>query len=116
MFLAVPPAAALILGIAVTSTAAAPHAAAAKRVTIRDDFFTPKTVHVGVGGRVTWSWKGEGDSHNVTFKKVPRGASKPHSRTKTGGAFTRSFSRRGTYRYVCTIHQDLGMKGTVVAG
>ena len=96
---------------------AAPQAhAAATQVTIKDDFFRPKSVHVAVGGQVKWVWRGDGDEHNVTFRKVPKGASKRHSTTKTGGSFTRSFSKRGTYRFVCTVHQDLGMKGTVVAG
>jgi plastocyanin len=106
----------LAIGVAAPSHGATTHASAAKRVTIKDDFFKPKTVHVGVGGKVTWSWRGDGDEHNVTFRKVPKGASKRHSRTHTGGSFTRSFTKRGTYRYVCTIHEDLGMRGTVVAG
>jgi plastocyanin len=91
------------------------HAARAKRVSILDDRFSPKTVHVSVGGTVTWTWKGSND-HNVTFRKVPNGASKRRAKTRSSGHFTRSFSKRGTYRYVCTIHQSLGMRGTVVAG
>ena len=30
------------------------------------------------------------------------------------GRFTRSFSKRGRYSYVCTIHVALGMRGSVV--
>ena len=89
--------------------------AKAKQVSIRDDRFSPKNVNVSVGGTVTWTWEGAND-HNVTFRKVPNGASKRRARTRSSGHFTRSFSKRGTYRYVCTIHEDLGMRGTVVAG
>ena len=72
-------------------------------------------MHVAVGGKVRLSWSGSND-HNVKFRKVPKGASKKGAGFRTSGSFTRSFSKRGTYRYVCTIHEAAGMKGTVVAG
>jgi plastocyanin len=89
--------------------------AKAKQVVIKDNLFRPKSVHVGVGGKVTWTWKGE-NGHNVTFRHVPNGASKRRARTRSSGSFTRSFSKQGTYRYVCTIHEASGMRGTVIAG
>jgi plastocyanin len=88
-------------------------AAATKRVSIRDDFFSPKRITISAGDRVKWTWR-ESDDHNVRFRKVPRGVSrKPGSRTQFSGTFTRTFRKRGTYRYVCTIHEDLGMTGSV---
>jgi plastocyanin len=109
-------AAAIAALVAAGPLSAAPKASpsAAKRVYVRDNFFSPKTARVAVRGRVTWAWKGD-NPHNVTFRKVPDGASKRRGRTRTTGSFTRSFSKAGSYRYVCTIHEDLGMKGTVVA-
>jgi len=115
----------LLLGItaAVAAAAVAPGAlqaappakqAATKRVSIRDDHFSPKRIVVSTGGKVRWAWKGEND-HNVTFRSVPKGASKKGAGTRSKGSFTRSFGKRGTYRYVCTIHEAAGMKGTVVA-
>ena len=90
--------------------------ARAKRVSVRDDRFSPKSVHVSRGGRVTWVWRGEND-HNVRFRKVPSGAERPKgSSIQSSGRITRKFRRRGTYRYVCTLHEDLGMKGTVAVG
>jgi len=108
---------ALAAVVAAPALQAAPsaNAAATKRVSIKDDFFSPKTVHVAVGGKVRWGWKGSND-HNVTFRKVPKGASRKGAGTRSKGSFTRSFGKRGTYRYVCTIHVSAGMKGTVVAG
>ena len=88
-------------------------AAATKRVSIRDDFFSPKRITISAGDKVKWTWR-ESDDHNVRFRKVPRGVStKPGSRTQFSGTFTRKFRKRGTYRYVCTIHEDLGMTGSV---
>jgi plastocyanin len=46
---------------------------------------------------------------------VPSGATRPKgSPTQTDGRSSRKFTRRGTYRYVCTIHEDIGMTGRVV--
>jgi plastocyanin len=84
-----------------------------KSVSVRDDFFRPKRVTVGSGDRVRWAWRDEG-THNVRFRKVPRGASRrPGSRLKDSGTFARTFRKRGGYSYVCTIHEDLGMTGSV---
>lgn len=81
-------------------------------VSVKDDFFSPKTKAVSSGATVKWQWRGE-SSHDVVFRRVPSGASKRSSTIKTSGTFRRSFSKNGTYRYVCTIHEDDGMKGTV---
>lgn len=88
-------------------------AAATKRASLHDDFFSPKRITISAGDRVKWTWRGSND-HNVRFRKVPRGVSrKPGSRTQSSGSFTRQLRKRGTYRYVCTIHEALGMTGSV---
>jgi plastocyanin len=89
-------------------------ASATKRVSVRDDFFSPRRVSLAVGDRVRWTWRGDNE-HNVRFRRAPRGASKRGAGFRTRGSFSRSFSKRGTYRYVCTLHEDAGMRGTVVA-
>lgn len=87
--------------------------AATKTVSLRDDFFSPRNVTVRRGARVRWVWRGQ-DAHDVVFRKVPSGASKKSARrVRTSGSFTRSFSKSGTYRYVCTVHVDFGMRGVV---
>jgi plastocyanin len=91
------------------------HATKNASVSVRDDLFSPRTASVSVGGKVTWRWRGS-NPHNVKFRKVPRGASKRGKGTQDSGRFSRTFSKRGTYRYVCTIHEDIGMRGTVKAG
>jgi plastocyanin len=109
--------AALLAAIAAVAAVALSTAAAAgdsASVSIRDDLFSPKRVKVDRGGKVTWRWKGDNE-HNVRFRKVPQGADRPKgSKLQSEGRFTRTFSgKRGLYRYVCTIHQDLGMRGSV---
>lgn len=81
------------------------------KVSVKDDKFVPKSTTVGKGGKVTWVWRGQND-HTVTFTKVPRGASKRGAGERSSGSFTRSFSKRGTYRYICEIHAP-DMKGSV---
>jgi plastocyanin len=88
-------------------------ASATRSVSVRDDFFSPKRRTIASGDRVRWVWR-EDNPHNVRFRRVPNGASKrPGSTTKSSGTFVRKFRRRGTYRYVCTIHEDAGMTGSV---
>jgi plastocyanin len=91
-----------------------PQGTASKRtsVSVKDDFFSPKSKTVSAGTTVTWRWHGS-DPHNVKFRKVPSGVSKRGSHTQDSGRFSRTFSKRGRYRYVCTIHESIGMTGTV---
>ena len=84
-------------------------------MSVKDDFFSPKLARVDVGGKVVWRWKGSND-HNVRFRSAPKGAKRPSGSIAQGQRpLRRTFNKRGTYRYVCTLHEDSGMKGRVVA-
>jgi plastocyanin len=88
-------------------------AAKTRSVRVDDDFFRPKRATIDSGDRVRWTWRGQVE-HNVRFRRVPRGASRrPGSRLISRGTFSRKFRTRGRYSYVCTIHEDLGMTGSV---
>jgi plastocyanin len=109
-------AAAFLLAVSAPSggSSSTPRASATKSVSIEDDFFSPKRVNISRGDKVVWRWKGFND-HNVRFRSAPSGAKRPKgSTTKSSGRFARTFSKRGTFRYVCTIHEASGMKGRVV--
>jgi plastocyanin len=94
---------------------ALPAGAATKNVEVRDFSFGPQKRTVAKGDRVRFEWTGFAD-HNVTFRRVPEGATKPRRcATREDGVCRRKFGRRGTYRYVCTIHVlSDGMRGRVV--
>lgn len=84
--------------------------AAAKVVAVGDNYFRPRTPVVRVGTSVTWRWRGR-RRHNVVFtsgRGRPRGCS-----TRRGGSCTRRFRRRGTFRYVCTLHGSMTARVTV---
>jgi plastocyanin len=105
-------AAALVVAVPVIAgTGAAPPSKEPKaKVRVQDNFFDPRSVGVTQDGQVRFVWKGS-NRHNVRFTKVPVGASRKGSRTKTHGSWTRSFSKPGLYRYVCTLFS--GMRGTI---
>jgi plastocyanin len=71
--------------------------------------FTPRTVSIGQGQRVTW--KNKEGRHSVTFRtdpfdKVIRGNEEVSKR----------FRKTGTFRYFCRFHDYQGMKGKVTVG
>lgn len=100
-----------VAAIAVGSTAAVAPAGAArtKTVVIDDVDFSPGNVRISRGGRVRWVWKDDPTPHNVRSRGSRRFKG---SGTKTTGTHTVRFSKRGMYRYVCTVH--IGMDGRIV--
>jgi plastocyanin len=79
-----------------------------RTVTLKDIAFHKPTVTIKRGQSVRWVWRdGQYTPHNVVFRQLHK-----HSATKTSGSYTLRFDRKGTYRYMCTIH--LNMTGKVV--
>jgi plastocyanin len=81
-----------------------------EKIAVRDNFFSARSVTVQEGDVVRWVWRGD-NRHNVTFKKVPAGASRHGGKTRREGHWQRKFRVEGQYRYVCTLFT--GMRGTV---
>jgi plastocyanin len=75
-------------------------AASTKTVSVKDDFFSPKTLTISKGTKVKWVWKGT-ERHNVA---VANGPSTFRAGTRKKGTFTHTFSKKGKYFIVCTIH------------
>ena len=98
----------LLAALVAAPVVAGEPASRAKRVEATNFEFTPKTVTVAKGDRVSWA-STEG-SHTVTFK---RGLDEAIS---AGGApASKKFRKTGTFRYVCSFHlSSAGMKGKVV--
>ena len=85
-------------------------AAATKTIAVKDDVFSPKRTTISKNTLVTWRWRGD-NPHNVKSRGTKRFKS---SATKADGTHRYRFRRAGTYRYVCTIHEDDGMSGTII--
>jgi plastocyanin len=112
-------AALLVVALGGSAALGGPSAGSSKRVTkrvsVKDDFFRLKTVRIPRGSKVTWVTSGV-DGHTVTFRQIPSGVGriKGSGVLDAGDRFSHLFRKRGTYRYVCRIHEALGMKGRVI--
>lgn len=82
-------------------------AAAGVSVTIKDFDFAPGSVTVNVGDTVTWNNNGP-TLHTATAND----GSFDTGNLKRGESGSHTFTKAGTYRYICTPHPY--MKGTVV--
>jgi len=98
----------VLVPVAVAAVLPATASAATKRVKVGDEYFSPKRITIQSGDTVRWNWVGS-LRHNVTVTRGPRMF---HSKTQRSGHYSRAIVRRGTYRYICTIH-PLSMRGRI---
>jgi plastocyanin len=106
----------LVIGVALLVSAAPAQvssAAAGKKKTVEvgDNYFSPKTMTVSRGTTVTWKWPGfdeAGDVHDVKLKSGPKGVKKFQSEAaSTDYSFKRRLTVAGTYKLVCTLHEEM---------
>ena len=79
---------------------------AASAVEIKDFTFSPATITVKAGAKLTWT-NHDGFDHTVTAEDK----SFDSGHIAKDGTFEQSFPKAGTYKYVCAIHNS--MTGTV---
>jgi LPXTG-motif cell wall-anchored protein len=92
-------------------TLALPAMAATETVDLApDNKFVPASLTVSVGDTVQFNWTG--GFHDVTFSDGEKSGAPT---ADTGALYSRTFNSPGTYNYVCTVHEALGMKGTITA-
>ena len=77
-------------------------------VSIQNFAFKPTCVSVAVGTKVTFSNE-DGTTHTATDAGSGGFDS---SNLKQGQSYTHTFTKAGTYSYICSIHQY--MRGTIV--
>ncbi len=80
-------------------------------VGVSDSAFTPASVSVSTGARVTWTNTGAAP-HAVETTAAPAGAAIKGATMRTAGIFAHVFTTAGTYEYLCPFHKD--MTGSVV--
>ena len=102
--------AALAVYTAALALPATAGSATTKVVRIKGIEFSPRSLVVYRGDRVTWRFLDADTPHNVVSRGTPRFTSSP---TKRSGTYTVRFTRAGTYRYVCTIHFNMTAKVVV---
>lgn len=85
-----------------------PQAEATSSVTIKDYAFTPATITVKVGTKVTWTNQ-DAVGHTVT---ADSGSGPDSELFDQGQSYSYTFNKAGTYTYHCAPHPY--MKGTVI--
>ena len=101
------------LGLIGASTAGAARAAdpVKKTVKVRDNFYSPMKLTVPLNSTITWSWPSvAGDVHDVYLGKRPEGVKRFHSELAASDySFKRKLKVAGTYKVLCTIHEEMTM-------
>ena len=73
--------------------------------------FSPAAIAVSPGTTVTWRWTGKGGSHDV---RAESGAFRSGDlAAETGHTFSHTFDSPGVFKYYCTPHKSMGMRGAV---
>ncbi|MFA9518345.1 halocyanin domain-containing protein [Halopenitus sp. H-Gu1] len=72
--------------------------------------FAPPAMAVSSDTTIVWEWTGEGGQHNVS---ADGGEFESETTADSGHTFERTLSA-GTYKYACTPHEAIGMKGAIV--
>jgi len=94
------------------------------QVHMTDMTFSPANIEVSVGSRVVWR-NTSSTVHNVVDDETKAmnaadvalpASVKPFDSgyLQPGESYARVFTRPGTYRYVCTLHEMNGMRGVIV--
>lgn len=73
--------------------------------------FEPAAVAVTPGTTVVWEWTGKAGAHDVVSEKGTFESGDPTD--EAGTTFEHTFDSPGIYKYVCTPHEAMGMKGAV---
>ncbi|WP_411968853.1 halocyanin domain-containing protein [Haloferax sp. YSSS75] len=75
--------------------------------------FGPAAVRVDPGTTIVWKWTGDGGVHDVTAEDE---SFKSELVGEAGHTFEQTFDDEGVYKYLCTPHAGLGMRGAIVVG
>jgi plastocyanin len=104
--------AAVVLALALAVSASA---GATRTVKVGDDYYGPAKTTVNRGTTIRWTWLSDNaDSHDVKLSSAPKGVKKFHSASAaTDYTFRRTLKVAGTYKFVCTLHQDMTMRVVV---
>jgi plastocyanin len=101
-------------GVALAAVAAAPAFAADHTVTASNFEFTDAAITIAVGDRVIFA--NAGGTHNFAFddgQSYPAPGGVPADDPRWDAPPSRTFDTAGTYRYVCVVHADDGMTGSI---
>jgi plastocyanin len=107
---------ALAAAPAVAGTPQAPGKPQKKTVTVQDNYYGPTKETVNRDSLITWKWTDEsGDVHDVKLVSGPKGVRKFQTEPASAGfRYSKRLTKPGIYKFICTLHEDDGMKMTIV--
>ncbi len=73
--------------------------------------FKPAAVAVSPGTTVRWEWTGKGGEHDVVAERGEFASGRPTN--DKGTSFEYTLDDPGLYKYYCSPHKAVGMKGAV---
>jgi plastocyanin len=105
-------------GASSTPSAASTAGGSAAAITIQNFAFTPQTLTVKAGTTVTWT-NNDSAPHTVTsadgISTSANTTSLFNGSVNAGATFSHTFTKAGTYYYLCTIHKSqAGMHGEII--
>jgi plastocyanin len=108
----------LVAVVAVAAAIAAPGVVARGEpeatIAVGNNFLSPSKKTIVTGTKLRFRWAG-GVRHHIVKSEGPGGEIHSPATSKRGVNLTHLFNRRGTYRFVCTIHPtEMHLKLTVV--
>jgi plastocyanin len=91
--------------VAVASVAAlgVAQAAPAATITVGNNFLSPSSKTISAGTKLRFKWVG-GTTHHIVKKKGPGGDIRSPETSARGVNLSKVLRKRGTYRFICTIH------------
>jgi plastocyanin len=94
------------------SKSATARAAATKTVKVADNFYAPKRLTVAKDTTIKWKWSNRNaDSHDVYLSKKPKGVKRFQSApAATFFTYKKKLKRAGTYKILCTFHENMTMR------
>jgi plastocyanin len=87
-----------------------------RTVDVVDNYYGPKKLTVNLKSRITWKWTDEAaDVHDVKLTSAPKGFKKFQTEPGSAGfAYSKTLTKPGTYRFICTFHEEDNMRMTIV--
>ncbi|MEN3282982.1 MAG: hypothetical protein V7607_4122 [Solirubrobacteraceae bacterium] len=87
-----------------------------RTVEVADNFYSPKKLTVNLKSRITWSWTDEAaDVHDVKLISAPKGFKKFQTEPGSAGfTYSKTLTKPGTYKFICTFHEEDDMRMTIV--
>lgn len=95
--------------------AAAKRGAQKRTVGVFDNYFQPRKLTLNRNSTITWRWdETAADVHDVKVTRAPKGFRKFHTEPGAAGfSYRTRLTKPGKYSFLCTFHENDGMRMTV---